>query len=296
MELKKQQEPLSVKQQIENLKALNLTIEDEAAAMNFLNDVSYFRFVKAYSLGLKPKNGSYYDGATFEQLMELYRFNSKFRQLLFPLIERVEINLRCRIANYFCCTYGVLGYKDSKNFADKAYHTAFLQDIHAEIIRNKNTPFMKNFLNNYKNGDVPFYALVEILSFGTLSKFYKNMKNPDKKQVASTYGIGYTYFESWIESIAYVRNLCAHYSRLYNAKLTKTPKLYHQDSKEGAANNRIFGVLCCLKHLFVGDRHWARFLDNMEMLFEKYTYVDLNTMGFTKNWRELLTLSTPRTA
>lgn len=93
-----------------------------------------------------------------------------------PFIERVEINLRCRIANYFCSTYGVLGYKDPGNFADETYHAAFLQDVESETFRNKNAPFIKNFLDNYENGDIPFYALVEILSFGTLSKFYKNMK------------------------------------------------------------------------------------------------------------------------
>ena len=112
MELKKHQEPLSVGQQIKNLKALNLLIEDEAAAVKFLNNVSYYRFIKAYSLGLKPKNGTYHDGVTFDQLMELYLFNSDFRHLLFPLIESVEINLRCRVSNYFCNTYGVLVIKN----------------------------------------------------------------------------------------------------------------------------------------------------------------------------------------
>lgn len=190
MELKQQQIPLSVKQQIDNLKALNLTIQDEKLATNFLNDISYFRFIKAYSLGLKPRNGNYYPETTFEQLMELYLFNSNFRQLIFPLIEKVEINLRCRLSNYFSVTYGVLGYKDPNNFSVITYHNIFLQDIHAEIIRNKRAPFIKNFMNNYEAGDIPFYALVEILSFGTLSKFYKNMKNTDKKQIAAIYGIG----------------------------------------------------------------------------------------------------------
>lgn len=32
------------------------------------NDVSNFRFIKTYSLGLKPKNGNYYEGVTFDQL------------------------------------------------------------------------------------------------------------------------------------------------------------------------------------------------------------------------------------
>lgn len=55
-----------------------------------------------------------------------------------------------------------------------------------------------------------------------------------KKEIAKFgYGIGYTYFESWIEHLAYVRNVCAHYSRLYNAKMPKTPKLYSQYDKIG---------------------------------------------------------------
>jgi abortive infection bacteriophage resistance protein len=42
---------------------------------------------------------------------------------------------------------------------------------------------------------------VELLSFGTLSKFYKNMKNEDKKAVALMFGMSYPYFESWISSV-----------------------------------------------------------------------------------------------
>ena len=66
MELKDQQEPLSVADQIKNLKEIGLTIKDEAIAASFLNDVSYFRFIKAYSLGLKPKNGRYHNGVSLQ--------------------------------------------------------------------------------------------------------------------------------------------------------------------------------------------------------------------------------------
>lgn len=288
MGLKKLQEALTIEKQIQNLKSLNLAIKDEASAIQFLNDVSYFRFIKAYSLGLKNKNGTYYDGVTFEQLVELYLFNANFRQLLFSQIEKVEINLRCRISNYFSLIYGVLGYKDSSNFADGNYHTIFLTDCINEINRNKRAPFIKNFQENYENGDIPFYALVEISSFGTLSKFYKNMKNTDKKTIAGTYGIGYTYFESWIESIAYVRNLCAHYGRLYNAKLTKTPKLYQQYRNLGITNIRIFCILICLKYILPNDRHWLEFVDTIQLLFEKYPHVDKSTMGFPSDWMKIL--------
>ena len=54
------------------------------------------------------------------------------------------------------------------------------------------------------------------------------MKQEDKKAVAQTYGVKYTYLESWIEHIAFVRNICAHYGRLHNMNLSKTPALYKQ--------------------------------------------------------------------
>ena len=57
------------------------------------------------------------------------------------------------------------------------YHQEFLKDVHEEIRRNSKAPFVKNFRMNYAGGMLPIYALMEVFSFGTLSKFYKNMKN-----------------------------------------------------------------------------------------------------------------------
>lgn len=163
-------------------------------------------------------------------------------------------------ANYFAKKYGVLGYLDSKNFVDEKYHTEFLRDIKEEIRRNSKAPFVRNFRENYEGGNLPIYALVEVFSFGTLSKFYKNMHNQDKKVIAKTFGVGYTYMESWLESISYVRNICAHYGRLYNAKLSKTPMLYKEYTREGIGNNRIYGVLLCMKHILKQDIDWNQFV------------------------------------
>jgi abortive infection bacteriophage resistance protein len=132
------------------------------------------------------------------------------------------------------------------------------------------------------------YVLVELFSFGTLSKFFKNMKNKDKKAISNTFNVGYTYFESWIESIAFVRNICAHYGRLYNTKLTKAPILYKQYSSNGIGNNRAFSVMLCMKHLIKNDTKWKIFIDTMEALIEKYEGVDVKTMGFPMDWKKLL--------
>lgn len=282
---------MTIEEQVENLKNIGLIIEDDAYAKRILNDISYFRLMKAYSLNLKAKNGRYEKNIKFEQIVELYLFNANFRQTIFPEIEKVEINVRCRLANYFSERYGVLGYLEADNFENREYHKAFLNDVEEEIRRNFKAPFVKNFRNNYEGGNLPIYALVEVFSFGMLSKFYKNMKNPDKKEIAKSFGVGYTYFESWLESISYVRNICAHYGRLYNAKLAKTPMLYKEYLSAGIGNNRIFGVLLCLKQLLKNDVHWNLFADHVEMLFDKYESVDIKTMGFPKNWKELLEIS-----
>lgn len=47
-----------------------MIVEDEEYAKKILNDISYFRLIKAYSLNLKPKNGNYVDKVTFEQLLK----------------------------------------------------------------------------------------------------------------------------------------------------------------------------------------------------------------------------------
>ena len=281
-EMRQHQPSMTIDEQVENLKSLGLIINDEDYAKKILNDI---RLIKAYSLGFKPKNGNYNEGVTFEQIVELYLFNANFRQITFAEIEKIEVNVRCRIANYFADVYGVLGYKDPGNFGDEGYYNIFVEDIKEEIGRNSKAPFVRNFKENYEGGELPIYALVEVFSFGTLSKFYKNMKNTDKKAVAKSFGIGYTYLESWLESISYVRNICAHYGRLYNAKLSKTPILYKEYTQAGIGNNRIFGVLLCMKKY---DTHWNLYVDQIEMLIDKYEKVDVKTMGFPENWKKLL--------
>lgn len=279
---------MNIEEQIDNLKEIGLIIDDVEYAKSFLNDVSYFRLIKAYSLGLKPKHSDYYKGITFEEIVQLYLFNANFRQLLFAQIEKIEVNLRCRISNYFSINYGVLGYKDADNFVNGIYYNDFVEDMEKEINRNSKAPFVKNFKTNYENGDIPFYALVELFSFGTLSKFYKNMKNTDKKAIASSFGVGYTYLESWIENIAFVRNICAHYGRVYNVNLSKTPILYKQYIADGISNLRVFATLLCMKHILKNDNHWKDFVDQIELLFEKYTSVKPKLMGFPNNWKDLL--------
>ena len=100
--------------------------------------------------------------------------------------------------------------------------------------------------------------------------------------------IGYTYYESWIESISYVRNICAHYGRIYNAKLAKKPILYKQYTEAGIDNNRIFAVLLCISHIIEKDAHWIGFLEDAENLIDTYSNIDIGSMGFPEDWKTYL--------
>ena len=53
--LKQLQPSMSIDDQIKNLKSIGLSIPDEEYARRFLNDVSYYRLIKGFSIGLKEK-------------------------------------------------------------------------------------------------------------------------------------------------------------------------------------------------------------------------------------------------
>ena len=90
-ELKQHQPPMTIDEQVENLKSIGLIVDDEEYAKKILNDISYFRLVKAYSLDLKPKNGYYDKQTTFKEIVDLYLFNANFRQIIFPEIEKLRL-------------------------------------------------------------------------------------------------------------------------------------------------------------------------------------------------------------
>ena len=86
LELKKYQAPTSIGEQIENLRSLGLIINNDEEAGDFLNDVSYFRLIKAYSIGLKKKNGKYNPDVTFDKYpnvkKQLMGFPENWKSLL----------------------------------------------------------------------------------------------------------------------------------------------------------------------------------------------------------------------
>lgn len=113
------------------------------------------------------------------------------------------------------------------------------------------------------------------------------MENEDKKEIAKEFEVDYIYLESWIENLSYVRNICAHYGRLYGAKLTKTPKLYREYLRQGISNNTIFASIINLK-ILSNQEYFEKFYSDLLEIINKYPTVELKHLGFIEKWENIL--------
>lgn len=288
---------LTCAEQIDRLKNVhNLTILDDAAALQILEKVSYYR-LSAYGLGLSQKDDKekYLDGITLEHIYRLYQFDSIFRNMLIHVTEQLEIQLRTQISNFLALKYGSEGYIDPENFTAKktkdgvCVHTSIIDSFRMECERQKNTPFVKHHMKKY-DGHFPIWVATELFTFGNLSSLYSIMEAEDRKEIARLYHTEPKYLGGWILALVEIRNICAHYSRLYNMPLKQTPYLYSEYKKyRSGTQNKVFPVLLSIRRMLNDDHRWSSFETRLESLIEEYSdVVRLSFMGFPKEWKEIL--------
>ena len=83
------------------LKRKGLSIADEAKFITYLRNIGYYR-LKAYFYPLyqEPKHKHLFKvNATFDKVMNMYRFDRKLRLLLFNEMEKIEVAFRSVIVN-----------------------------------------------------------------------------------------------------------------------------------------------------------------------------------------------------
>lgn len=289
---------LSYEKQIERLTQIhNLVINDKETAIDILNKVNYYR-LSGYGIGLTQGNDKerYQDGIPLEHLYELYKFDSELKNKLVHLVEQIEIQLRTQIAYLLAMKYGAEGYTDVTNFSDKtnkqgqSIHKKILDKFHTEADRQRNAPFVKHHFNKY-NGHFPIWVAIELFTFGNLSSLYSIMKTEDKKSIAQLYKTKVTYLQSWILALVEIRNICAHYGRLYNMPLKQHPRLHSEYSKYQSTSSvtKLFPSLIALKRMFFSNSQWADFESQLEKLIDdNKAVVKLDFMGFPSNWKEIL--------
>lgn len=130
------------------------------------------------------------------------------------------------------------------------------------------------------------------MDFGSLSVLYSGFKGRQQKQISQGYGVdNASIFESWVKSLNYIRNICAHHSRLWNTNIDVVAKV---DSSflglSSADNKRLFFYLIMMKHLLKVIEPNSSWQNEVESLLFDFPIpennaIKLDDIGFT-SWND----------
>lgn len=196
------------------------TDEDYNYAKTVLMQTRYYTIVNGYNklFMLNKETNSFKPGTMLRELHGLYQFDSKLRQILFRYILKVEANIKNLISYYFSEKYGHKNYLIYTNFNSKIKNagnkiSTLLADIQKQIAQRCTDPCISHYLEIH--GYVPFWVLSNILTLGTISKFYSLMRQEERQKVSKHFNIMDNELENIILYLTPIRNFSAHGNRLY---------------------------------------------------------------------------------
>jgi abortive infection bacteriophage resistance protein len=288
---------LTVDEQIKQLQDRGLSIPDLKLASHFLSHISYYRLAGYWwPMQLEPKDQhSFKEESNFEDVVSLYNFDRELRIIIFDAIEKIEISLRTKLIYHLSHEFGPWWFQNLDIFQNIPEAVKTLAVIEEELTRSKDI-FIKSHKAKHKD-DLrfpPSWKTLELTSFGALSKIYGNLKNDVKSKdiIAKELGlINHTFLPSWLQSLAQIRNYCAHHSRLWNKNLPGRPKLFSNppnlwiiEIPQEKEMHMLYIHLCCIRYLLNIIQPQNNFKAQLFDLLLKYPSVDPNALGIKFNW------------
>jgi abortive infection bacteriophage resistance protein len=294
--MKYNKQPISFSAQVAQLKNKGLIFGDEKAAELTLSRISYYR-LRAYTYPFqdnKDPNHPFIQEISFEEIIDLYRFDRELRVLVFDAIEKIEVALRTQIIYQFAMTNGSHWQTDPNLYRDTARFTKHLGTLQKEIDRSEET-FIKHYKSKYKSpSQPPSWMSLEVASMGTLSKIYQNLKKgQEKRAVARSFGIKQIdIMENWMFCFSSLRNICAHHGRLWNRRMSAIIKLTYNTKGQFLTKqevkmiytNKLYAVLCAVKYMLDQIDSTNGFSDDLKNLVRSCPVCQEKEMGFIKNW------------
>ena len=284
-----------------------MLFRNELKATELLKNISYYR-LKGYWWDMQTdytlhtlKPNTY-----FEDIVERYNFDRHLRLILFDAIERIEIALRTKMIYHLSISYGSLWYLNPTLFEAttitlndgtvKTIHQNTLDELQKEFNRSQEI-FIKDHRFRHPNKDADAWKTLEVASMGTLSKLYKNLKHqlPEKAVIAKEMGLNlHSELSSWLEAIAYIRNIIAHHSRLWSRNMVKKPTDQLNNPIGQWFNNPLTPVQTKKPFLIIssmlylcnmvtpGHQIKTKILD----LFNTNPTIPIYKLGFLNNWQK----------
>ncbi len=293
-------DPTTIEEQIQKLKDRGLNITPEDNAEHYLSHISYYRLGEYWhSMQYDKERHFFKENSVFSDVIALYSFDRELRILLFDVIEKIEISLRTKLIYHLSHEVDPWWFQNFDLFTDSMALVKTLSNLEEELSRSKD-PTIKNHRKKHKD-DLrfpPAWKSLEQTSFGALSKLYGNLKNTvkSKDKIAEEYGaVNHTFLPSWLQSIAQIRNYCAHHSRLWNRNLPGAPKLLPKPPNPWITEpenipkqhdfQKLYVHLCLMKYLLNTVQPGNTFTSKLNALLQKYSNVDPDALGMKPNWQ-----------
>ena len=214
---------LSLDQQVELLERRKLTIHDETACRRFLASENYYRFAgwaRYFQNAPHLGDNDFHPGTTFDAIQAIYDADRAIRNSLAAQLTHAELALRSHVAHVIARTYGPRGrYLEQDFYSDIGDAEPTVESCLRDIRRSKE-PHILRFRATDEDqlfAELPVWSAVDAWSFGTLSKcIERGASGALSDQVAASLGVASAGFAYRVRALVYIRNRCAHHSRIWN--------------------------------------------------------------------------------
>ncbi len=285
--------PITIPEQIAQLKLRGMVFNNDEWAEEQLRKISYFRLASYWRpMEMDKVTHTFKSQSSFENAMSLYMFDKELRSILFTAIQTIEIALRTKVIQHISMKYGSFWFADATLFANSAIYQKSFANLLDEMSRSKEDFLTEHFSKYDTPPYPPAWKIMEIASFGTLAKMYSNLKDVKlKKKIAKEFGLPqHVYMESWMKSIAALRNCIAHHARVWNRKYPIMPQLPERLAMpwiavDGIFRERVYALLCILQYMHYALHEDDKLKSSITILLGHYPNVDVRAMGFPKGWR-----------
>lgn len=266
-----------------------------------LATIGYYR-LGGYSYPLRqvaPKGAkrrrysSFVPGATMQDVIDLYRFDERLRQATWHAVSKLEISLRVDIGYILGELDPYLHLKVADYWPSGAMENrakTFISRMEKSQARSSEE-FVRHYASAHA-GRLPVWVEAEILEFGQLVTLYSLAPFAQRQVIADLYGVRADELESWMRTTNFVRNVCAHHSRLWNRQLVVRPlaKYRRNDSTLGPAltnTSRMYSALSLIAFLLRRGKFETEILGLKEALrsFPRdVPQVSIDQAGVSEGW------------
>lgn len=271
---------LTFEQQIELLRdTKGLLIDDIDFARAILGSNNYYRLNAYFHQYLVEDK--FVVGTSFNDIVRGYETDQLLRQVLRRYLEKIEIKARCQIGHELGRAYGPNAFFECDHYKNAAEWEKLLESFKKATSRDDHDPVANQYYNDLSD-DFEVWVVVEYLSFGELSRLFGICDTIIQAKIATSFGVHETLLKSWLESLAILRNVCAHYGYLRQRDFPTFPATPRVLQPKLGIINRLYSHVIAIC--------WLLEKKDKESLITELSSIqtDWSVYGFPENWKEHL--------